>query len=820
VATAAIETSRAEAIADPTVMDNALFRAEGAARALHAGQPPEAVEAGVRTAGGSVVAGVIGDRLARNDPQGVRLFRQYADRLDPADRRTLGAAAETLSNTLDAAAWLRERSATLRMPAPTGDAALDAVNAASGSTAEPPRVISSAGTLLDPDSGILGTRERLAEIEDRRRALTALNRQEFAANPARLRANQTAIDTDTARSRAAVKAEADTLYADLRRHLTTGGPTGGPAITPPPATIMSRLTDAQQDAVIATINRSFSGIKTRTDPQTFYAIHQGLTGDDAGERDRWASKNLAQFVGQLSDEDLAGLEKLQTVVRSGGAEQRRLQAITRMANDTLRTAGVDPTPRPDAPAGSDAEQAARFSRLVHDELLAFESRGRKPTKAEAYGIVNGLKDTTINSGRLEVGDSRPSPAVDSDIPSIDDTIHEPGAELAQAGPPDGATGATRSDTAATEPDPGSDVYRDADRQARGIVAEQEIQEIENDRAVSRWMMGIRPGAPVAELPKEIAERLRPGQQEEIQDVIDAGAASRSDPATFKEIFFGLTSDDAGQRLKWARESLLLYRPKLSEKDFANLVLIQRNISARDGVPIEGVGYPLGTLDDHAELVAALLGGGAGGTAVIASAGRIAVLIARQAVRAGRWALEKIKGKDEPPAGKNVPTEGANPTGMGGLAGEAAEIAATARQKVDSTVSNPVPRPGGGTDDDATGNDVQPSSPSSGGDAKSTLPTNEARIRHMFRASRKGGHLSDTPQNRQRLVDMANDRSALLGTDEHGNTWYGKKLPDGTQIWAQVRGNVIINGGLNQTEKTFHPQTGLSAPEIPNKTKSP
>ena len=120
---------------------------------------------------------------------------------------------------------------------------------------------------------------------------------------------------------------------------------------------------------------------------------------------------------------------------------------------------------------------------MHDELLAFESRGRKPTKAEAYGIVNGLKDTTINSGWLEVGDSRPSPAVDSDIPSIDDTIHEPGAELAQAGPPDDATGATRSDTAATEPDPGSDVYRDADRQARGIVAEQEIQEIENDRAI-------------------------------------------------------------------------------------------------------------------------------------------------------------------------------------------------------------------------------------------------------------------------------------------------------------------------------------------------
>jgi filamentous hemagglutinin len=91
---------------------------------------------------------------------------------------------------------------------------------------------------------------------------------------------------------------------------------------------------------------------------------------------------------------------------------------------------------------------------------------------------------------------------------------------------------------------------------------------------------------------------------------------------------------------------------------------------------------------------------------------------------------------------------------------------------------------------------------------------------MFRMSAKGGHLSDTPQNRQLLVDMANDKTALLGTDEHGNAWYGRKLPDGTQIWAQVRGNVIINGGLNQMEKTFNPVTGLSAPEVPHGTKSP
>ncbi|WP_428659345.1 hypothetical protein [Reyranella sp.] len=158
VAAAAIETSRAEAIADPTLLGNAVMRAEGAARALHAGQPPDIIEAGVRAAGGSIIAGVIGDRLARSDPAGVGLFKQYGKRLDPTARRALGAAAEMLSNSIEATAWLRDRSATLRTPAPTGDAAPDAVNAASAPTVEPPPVVSSGGTLLDQD-GIAATRD-------------------------------------------------------------------------------------------------------------------------------------------------------------------------------------------------------------------------------------------------------------------------------------------------------------------------------------------------------------------------------------------------------------------------------------------------------------------------------------------------------------------------------------------------------------------------------------------------------------------------------------------------------------------------------------
>jgi hypothetical protein len=188
----------------------------------------------------------------------------------------------------------------------------------------------------------------------------------------------------------------------------------------------------------------------------------------------------------------------------GGAEQNRLQNITRMANDALRSAGIDPTPG----SGIDAMQAARFHRALQDELSVFESRGRKPTEAEAYDIVKGLKDTGIKSGWLEVTDHPASPTVLSDFSSTDDAFHKGGGFLAHAGPTEqpeqrqrswltldfdrlrrmreedeqraideraaagtgGAPGAP-----ATEPDPGSPEYQAADAQARATVAEQEAE---------------------------------------------------------------------------------------------------------------------------------------------------------------------------------------------------------------------------------------------------------------------------------------------------------------------------------------------------------
>lgn len=77
-----------------------------------------------------------------------------------------------------------------------------------------------------------------------------------------------------------------------------------------------------------------------------------------------------------------------------------------------------------------------------------------------------------------------------------------------------------------------------------------------------------------------------------------------------------------------------------------------------------------------------------------------------------------------------------------------------------------------------------------------------------------GHISDTPENRALLLDVANDPKTALGSDVHGNMWSARILPDGTQVWTQTRNGQLWNGGVNRTPLSFDPKTGLSSPTRP------
>ncbi|MDR3550960.1 MAG: hypothetical protein P4L31_06110, partial [Candidatus Babeliales bacterium] len=68
---------------------------------------------------------------------------------------------------------------------------------------------------------------------------------------------------------------------------------------------------------------------------------------------------------------------------------------------------------------------------------------------------------------------------------------------------------------------------------------------------------------------------------------------------------------------------------------------------------------------------------------------------------------------------------------------------------------------------------------------------------------------DTPANRELLSKTASDAKNFLGVDKYGTEWYGKILPDGKQMWTQVRDGFIRNAGVNESVKVFDKDTGLS-----------
>ena len=149
---ASIEVAEQEAIGNPGNLAGAVTRAADATRALYGDQAPEVAEVEARKAASRVVASSIKERLTRNDRAAVSLYRRYESRLDPQDRAALGAAVETLSNSVEATDWVRERGAHL--PAP-----IDAVNAGSALAAS---------TLLDVE-GVAGiasgwARSRIAAV--------------------------------------------------------------------------------------------------------------------------------------------------------------------------------------------------------------------------------------------------------------------------------------------------------------------------------------------------------------------------------------------------------------------------------------------------------------------------------------------------------------------------------------------------------------------------------------------------------------------------------------------------------------------------------
>lgn len=94
-----------------------------------------------------------------------------------------------------------------------------------------------------------------------------------------------------------------------------------------------------------------------------------------------------------------------------------------------------------------------------------------------------------------------------------------------------------------------------------------------------------------------------------------------------------------------------------------------------------------------------------------------------------------------------------------------------------------------------------------------LPTNDSQLKHIFTTTKKG-HLTDTPKNKQTLLNLANDKSTYKGTDKLGKEWHIKPAKNGGQYWVWIKNGVIGDGGYNRTPLSWNDSTGLCK-EHPN-----
>ncbi len=160
-------------------------------------------------------------------------------------------------------------------------------------------------------------------------------------------------------------------------------------------------------------------------------------------------------------------------------------------------------------------------------------------------------------------------------------------------------------------------------------------------------------------------------------------------------------------------------------------------------------------------------------------------------------------------------------GLGLLGGVAAAIGLSKhkhKDKFEPTISietqfgqtsfggSPSPMPDPDDDKDKKKKEQNSKTRSIDNNAKAQFPEQKSQTKHLL-TDRKG-HMPDTPENRQQIIDLASNENNFLVKDIHGNKWYAEITPEGEQYWASVRDGIIQNCGKNQTPKTANPETGL------------
>lgn len=114
---------------------------------------------------------------------------------------------------------------------------------------------------------------------------------------------------------------------------------------------------------------------------------------------------------------------MQGTVRKGDPDKAltHVRNINQMVDDMLLKLKIDPTPKPDASAGSDADKAVRFRRFVQERITTLEAEtGKKLTPEQQQKIIDGLA-IDIAYGKGFFGGTLAKPRYDLTIKDVPDT---------------------------------------------------------------------------------------------------------------------------------------------------------------------------------------------------------------------------------------------------------------------------------------------------------------------------------------------------------------------------------------------------------------
>ncbi len=157
-----------------------------------------------------------------------------------------------------------------------------------------------------------------------------------------------------------------------------------------PPTTWSQFSLSERSQLKSYAKMRREGTEPETDWNDYYGLKM-MASTPAG-KDDFKNMNLLVYRNKMADSEFKEITNLQTGLRNGDEKATKtldgFQTDQQIVNDSLLSAGIDATPKPDS---NEAPKVANFRRQVDIQVRQIQERtGKKATNEEVQGVVDNL----------------------------------------------------------------------------------------------------------------------------------------------------------------------------------------------------------------------------------------------------------------------------------------------------------------------------------------------------------------------------------------------------------------------------------------------